>query len=116
MDKITTVFISTNQLTFSQISRLKRVFQCDVMDRYTLVLEIFRRHAATAEAKLQVALAEVPYVRAKVGEILRNRSMGVESGLFAICGPGETIGERLKRFLHVILVTIRNLRLEFFVK
>lgn len=31
------------------------------MFRYTLVLQIFKQRARTKEAKLQVALAEIPY-------------------------------------------------------
>lgn len=31
--------------------------------RYTLVLHIFREYAHTREAKLQIALAEIPYIR-----------------------------------------------------
>ena len=33
------------------------------MDRYTVVLQIFNLRAKTKEAKLQVALAELPYLR-----------------------------------------------------
>lgn len=34
-----------------------------VVGRYTIVLQIFKEHARTKEAKLQVALAEIPYIR-----------------------------------------------------
>lgn len=34
-----------------------------VFDRYTVVLHIFRCNARTKEAKLQVALAEIPLLR-----------------------------------------------------
>jgi len=36
---------------------------CAVTGRYTIVLQIFNLRARTKEAKLQVALAELPYLR-----------------------------------------------------
>jgi len=36
---------------------------CCMINRYTLVLQIFNLRAKTKEAKLQVALAELPYLR-----------------------------------------------------
>lgn len=37
-----------------------------VFDRYAIVIQIFREHAKTPEAKLQVELAEIPYVWKKI--------------------------------------------------
>lgn len=34
-----------------------------VLDRYSVVLHIFRRNARTREAKLQISLAEIPLLR-----------------------------------------------------
>ena len=36
-----------------------------IYDRYTIVLEIFKRNARSSIAKLQIALAEIPYIRHK---------------------------------------------------
>lgn len=32
------------------------------MDRYSVVIQILRLHATSTEAKLQVAMAEIPYI------------------------------------------------------
>jgi len=61
--KITAVFISLYQLTVHQRLELERVFMVPVIDRYHLVLQIFFQHAQSREAKLQVALAEIPYLK-----------------------------------------------------
>ncbi|XP_071576732.1 putative GTP-binding protein 6 isoform X2 [Temnothorax nylanderi] len=64
----TAVFVSTNLLKFVQITELEKIFGIPVYDRYSIVIHIFRAHAKTAEAKLQVALAELPYIRKKIFE------------------------------------------------
>jgi len=61
--KITAVFVSMYQLTVYQRLELERVFMVPVIDRYHLVLQIFFQHAQSREAKLQVALAEIPYLK-----------------------------------------------------
>jgi hypothetical protein len=38
-------------------------FGVPVFDRYSVVLQIFKDRARTREAKLQVAFAEIPYLR-----------------------------------------------------
>jgi len=53
-DMITAVFLSLYQLTAAQRLQLEALFEVPVIDRYSLVLQIFLRHAATREAKLQV--------------------------------------------------------------
>ncbi|EFN85006.1 Putative GTP-binding protein 6 [Harpegnathos saltator] len=64
----TAIFVSTNQLKFVQMLELEKIFGLPVYDRYSIVIHIFREHAKTPEAKLQVALAEIPYIRRKVLE------------------------------------------------
>ncbi|KAL6447554.1 hypothetical protein ACFW04_000042 [Cataglyphis niger] len=64
----TAIFVSTNLLKFVQIAELEKILGLPVYDRYSIVIHIFRQHAKSVEAKLQVALAEIPYVRKKVLE------------------------------------------------
>merc|ERR1719342_295407 len=61
--KITSVFISLYQLTVTQRLELERLFSVPVIDRYHLVLQIFYQHTRSREARLQVALAEIPYLK-----------------------------------------------------
>jgi len=74
-DMITAVFLSLYQLTAAQRLQLEALFEVPVIDRYSLVLQIFLQHAATREAKLQVSLAEIPYLRNRLAvqyEVERN--------------------------------------------
>ncbi|CAL4074635.1 unnamed protein product, partial [Meganyctiphanes norvegica] len=57
------VFTSLDILKKSQIGEMEEAFGCKVLDRYSTVLHIFRHRARTTEARLQVALAEIPYIR-----------------------------------------------------
>lgn len=42
---------------------LETEFRVPIFDRYSIVLQIFKERAQTYEAKLQVALAEIPYLK-----------------------------------------------------
>jgi len=58
--------VSTYRLSGTQRVELERELGIPVLDRYNVVLQIFHRHARTKEAKLQVALAELPYLRSRL--------------------------------------------------
>ncbi|XP_021377813.1 putative GTP-binding protein 6 [Mizuhopecten yessoensis] len=66
---ISMVFLSTNKLAPSQVSSLQDLWNIPIIDRYTVVLQIFKEHAKTKEAKLQVALAEIPMLRYCIPDI-----------------------------------------------
>ena len=61
--RITSVYISVYKLSYSQRLAIENHFRVPVIDRYGLVLQIFHLHARTVEAKLQVSLAEIPYLK-----------------------------------------------------
>jgi 50S ribosomal subunit-associated GTPase HflX len=55
MKNVTTVCVLNREL--------EEVFGVPVYDRYMVVIQIFREHAVSKEAKLQIAMAEIPYLR-----------------------------------------------------
>ncbi|KAH9499959.1 putative GTP-binding protein 6 [Bulinus truncatus] len=63
---ISAVVIGIDRLNGLQIDTLQKAWGLPVFDRYTIVLQIFKDHAQSPEAKLQVALAEIPYVRSRL--------------------------------------------------
>lgn len=65
---ITSLFISQDIMMGWQQKLLEEALKIPVFDRYSLVLQIFRQRAATAEAKLQLSLAELYYVRTRLRE------------------------------------------------
>ncbi|XP_018020394.2 putative GTP-binding protein 6 [Hyalella azteca] len=57
------LFVAVDRLSRTQIRTLERELGVRVVDRYWVVLSIFHQHAKTVEARMQVALAELPYLR-----------------------------------------------------
>ena len=51
---VSAIFVSTYKLTSKQRKMMEEVLQKPVLDRYNVVLQIFKRHARTKEAKMQV--------------------------------------------------------------
>ena len=82
------VVIFDNELTPAQQRNLQGMFQCDVVDRVALILDIFAQHATSREGMLQVELAQLHY------RLPRLRGRGVEmsrlGGGIGTRGPGET--------------------------
>ena len=61
--EISAVFVNHERLMISHRLKLEERWRLPVFDRYTMVLRIFQERAKTKEAKLQIALAEIPYMR-----------------------------------------------------
>lgn len=58
----TSAFISVGMLSFEQKQFLTKELKLKIFDRYSIVVQILRLHATSTEAKIQVALAEIPYI------------------------------------------------------
>ncbi|MCB1018659.1 MAG: GTPase HflX [Acidobacteria bacterium] len=75
-------------LSPSQQRNLERLFDCRVLDRTQLILDIFARHARTREGKLQVELAQLSYLLPRLTG--RGAAMSRLGGGIGTRGPGET--------------------------
>lgn len=64
--------IFNNELTALQLRNLENEFDVRVIDRTMLILEIFARRAKSKEAKIQVELASLEYMRPKLIGIKSN--------------------------------------------
>jgi GTP-binding protein HflX len=82
------IVIIDHVLTPAQARNLEAVFQCRVIDRTELILDIFARRARTREGKLQVELAQLQYMLPRlVGSATALSRLG---GGIGTRGPGET--------------------------
>lgn len=79
---ITCLFVSKGMLTFRQKSNLEDFLNLPVMDRYSIVIQILRLHATTTEARLQVALAEIPYIWGQMRDIENLAGAGMKKQRF----------------------------------
>lgn len=103
-EEITSIFISIDMLKKIQVESLQQAFGLKVVDRYSVVLGIFRHRACTKEAKLQVALAELPYIKKRLdffGDkeklMMMNREKRLRSALDAIASNRAHIRQNRKK-------------------
>ena len=61
IDEVDTV-IFDEELSPGQARNLERIFECKILDRTSLILDIFAQRAQTREGKLQVELAQLKYL------------------------------------------------------
>lgn len=72
------ILIFDNELTSSQLRNLEKALGRKIMDRTSLILEIFAKRAKTREAKLQVEVACLQYMLPRL--VGSNLSLGRQSG------------------------------------
>ncbi|XP_067997240.1 putative GTP-binding protein 6 [Melanerpes formicivorus] len=95
---VTAVFLNVERMSSVTKRELEDAWGVKVFDRYTVVLHIFRCNARTKEAKLQIALAEIPLLRSN----LKNEVSQLDQqrgGSRYIMGSGETFMETQTRIL-----------------
>uniref|UniRef100_A0A8C4V7Y8 Putative GTP-binding protein 6 n=1 Tax=Falco tinnunculus TaxID=100819 RepID=A0A8C4V7Y8_FALTI len=104
---VTAVFLNVERISSLTKKELEDAWGVKVFDRYTVVLHIFRCNARTKEAKLQIALAEIPLLRSN----LKNEVSQLDQqrgGSRYIMGSGETFMETQNRILKEKELKIRN--------
>lgn len=103
------VIIFDNDLTAIQINNLEKKFNLEVIDRTTLIIEIFSKHAISNEGKLQVELMYKKKMLPRImgqGKFMSQQGGGGAGGGGARRGGGEQKTELDKR---TIQADIRNL-------
>ena len=99
------VLIVDEELRSSQAYNLAKVTKAEVIDRDRLILNIFAKRATTAEAKLQVQLAELQYEIPRTKDAVRNSKTGERAGFMGI---GELAVDVKFRALRRRMVTVRE--------
>ncbi|MFC5696884.1 ribosome rescue GTPase HflX [Pseudomonas sp. GCM10022186] len=101
--------IFNHTLTPSQERNLERAFECRVLDRTGLILDIFAQRARTHEGKLQVELAQLNHMSTRL--VRGWTHLERQKGGIGLRGPGETQLETDRRLLRVRIRQIKQ-RLE----
>ena len=91
--------VTNTQLSPGQQRNLEKAWNCKVLDRTGLILEIFGRRAQTKEGRLQVELAHLAYQRSRLVRSWTHLERQRGGGGF-VGGPGETQKESDRRALQ----------------
>lgn len=100
------IVIFDDELSGSQISNIEKILDTKVIDRSDLILDIFAARAKTAQAKLQVELAQYQYILPR----LRGMWHHLErlGGGIGTRGPGETEIETDRRIVRDKIALLRR--------
>ena len=76
------------ELTASQVRNIKEITQLEIVDRNTVILEIFAHHARTKEAKIQIEISRLQYLLPRLTSMWGHFSKQRGGGR-AVGGEGE---------------------------
>uniref|UniRef100_A0A667HGY8 GTPase HflX N-terminal domain-containing protein n=1 Tax=Lynx canadensis TaxID=61383 RepID=A0A667HGY8_LYNCA len=106
LPEITAVFLNVERMAPPTKKELEAAWGVQVFDRFTVVLSIFRCNARTKEARLQVALAELPLLRSHLSGTTRLDGRG--GGSRYIMGSGESLMQVQRHLLKDKELKIRR--------
>lgn len=106
------VVIFDDELSGSQVRNLEEVIKCKIIDRTTLILDIFARRAKSKESILQVELAmlnhKLPRLRDAKANLARIKGgVGMKGGVGSR-GPGEKKLETDRRHIENRIAEIKS--------
>jgi GTP-binding protein HflX len=100
------VVIFDDELSGSQISNIEKVLDAKAIDRSDLILDIFASRAKTAQAKLQVELAQYQYILPRLRGMWKHlERLG---GGIGTRGPGESEIETDRRIARDKIALLRR--------
>lgn len=92
------VAIFDDELSPSQLRNIEKSLECRVLDRTTLILDIFASRARTAQARTQVELAQYRYLLPRLTRMWTH--LEKQRGGIGMRGPGETEIETDRRVIR----------------
>ena len=90
--------IFDDELSPSQIRNLEEFIKCKIVDRSSLILDIFAKNAQTAQAKTQVELAQSEYLLPRLTRMWTH--LQKQKGGIGMKGPGEKEIETDRRVIR----------------
>ena len=101
-----TLVIFDDELTGSQLGNISDVLEVRVIDRSDLILDIFASRAKTAQAKVQVELAQYQYILPRLKGMWKHLER--QGGGIGSRGPGETEIETDRRIVKDKISLLRK--------
>lgn len=102
-----TGIICDDELSPAQMNNLEQILGCKVLDRTTLILDIFAQHATSREGKVQVEMAQLKYRSSRLAGSLGG-SLSRQGGGIGTRGPGETQLETDRRLIRSRMASLRK--------
>jgi GTP-binding protein HflX len=99
--------IFDDELSPAQSRNLEKIFNCKVLDRTSLILDIFARRARTREGKLQIELAQLQHLLPRLTRFWGHLSRQ-QGGIGMRGGEGETQLETDRRRVQDRIARIRE--------
>lgn len=96
-EKEVDIAIFDDELTPTQIRNIEKAFEIKVLDRSSLILDIFASRAQSADAKTQVELAQYQYLLPRLSGMWTHLER--QKGGIGMRGPGETQIESDRRII-----------------
>ena len=100
------LLIFDDELTGSQIANIEKELQVTTIDRSDLILDIFAARAKTAQAKVQVELAQYQYILPRLKGMWKHLER--QGGGIGSRGPGETEIETDRRIVKDKISLLRK--------
>ncbi|RKO73492.1 GTPase HflX [Sphingobacterium puteale] len=91
------IVVFDDELSPSQLRNIEKELKRKILDRSNLILDIFARHAKTAQAKTQVELAQLQYLLPRLTRLWTHLER--QRGGIGMRGPGESQIETDRRII-----------------
>jgi GTP-binding protein HflX len=105
-EKSINLIIIDDELSIRQQLNLDQRLQCRVIDRSTLILQIFADRAKTREGKLQIELAQLSYLMPRLSG--KGKEMSRLGGGIGTRGPGESQLEKDRRHIRNRIESLKS--------
>ena len=105
-DEKVDLVIFDDDLTPVQARNLERIFECKVLDRTGLILQIFAIRARSSQARTQVELAQLEYLLPRLSGAWTHLSK--QKGGIGTKGPGETQIETDRRLVRNRIASLKR--------
>jgi len=98
--------IFDEELSPSQLRNIEKVLGCRILDRTNLILDIFAKRATSANAKVQVELAQCEYFLPRLTGLWTHLER--QRGGIGLRGPGETEIETDRRVIRTKIALLKE--------
>ena len=101
-----TMAVFDDELSPTQLRNIEKEFECKILDRTNLILDIFAKNARTAHAKTQVELAQYQYMLPRLTGMWTHLER--QKGGIGLRGPGEKEIETDRRIIRDKITSLKE--------